>query len=133
MSKTKSLQLVALLLATCATLAAARAGLTNPSAPAAERRPERVEVETVTLRPTGFDPAEITRPQGPFILEVDNRSGLDELDLVVAAERGERLREARVPRTRLDWRQQLDLRPGTYLLTEAGRPERACRITVTAR
>src|SRR5258707_9850968 len=38
----------------------------------------QIEVELITVRPTGFEPKEITRPPGRFLLGVDNKSGLDE-------------------------------------------------------
>ena len=41
----------------------------------------QLETELVTITPTGFQPGEITRSQGRFMLAVDNRSGLDEVDL----------------------------------------------------
>lgn len=94
---------------------------------------EQLETELVTITSTGFDPAEVTRPQGSFILEVDNRGGFEELVLQLDALRGAREREARVPRTALDWRDRLDLRPGVYVLREAGHPGWECRITITPR
>jgi hypothetical protein len=85
----------------------------------------------VTIRPTGFDPAALTLRGGRFILAVDNRSGLEEVALAVTSESGPRVHEARVHRNRLDWRQQINLPPGHYTLTEADHPEWVCRITVT--
>jgi hypothetical protein len=94
---------------------------------------ERVETVLVTITRFGFEPGEITRPQGKFFLEVDNRSELSEVDLRLEAEHGNRLHQKRVPREQLDWLQELELRPGSYTLTEANHPEWVCRITITAR
>jgi hypothetical protein len=91
------------------------------------------QVERVTIRPTGFDPAEITRREGRFILAVDNRSGLRELTLRLADGDGHPLREVRVPREQLGWRLALEARAGSYVLTEAGHPDWVCRVTITAR
>jgi hypothetical protein len=92
---------------------------------------QRVETERVTLRPTGFDPAEITRPQGEFILAVDNLSGLREVTLLLERGSGEPVRERRATPEQFKWKVRLDLRPGRYVLREAGHPEWACALTVT--
>lgn len=91
----------------------------------------RVEAEVITIRPSGFDPAEITRPRGRFYLVVENRSGTHDLDLRLSREAGLGLAGVRIPRGRLRWRDALDLPPGTYVLTEAGHPGWACRLTIT--
>jgi len=93
----------------------------------------RIEVERITIRPRGFEPTEITRPAGHFILAVNNRSGLEEVALRLDRVAGSRLREVRVPRTKLDWRSLVDLTPGRYVLTEANHPDWICHITITAR
>src|SRR5688572_29623754 len=51
-----------------------------------------VETELITLRPNGFEPAEVTRPAGEFILMVENRSGRP-TDLRFSRVTGERLHE----------------------------------------
>jgi hypothetical protein len=81
---------------------------------------------------TGFEPKEINRPKGQFLLVVHNRSGVEEVNLRLDHEAGNRLHEVRVGRDRLDWRAPLDLHPGQYVLTEAGHPGWICRINVTA-
>lgn len=106
--------------------------LTPPLAPSTSGR-ERLETELVTVTPTGFEPVELTRPAGRFILDVDNRSGLEEVELRLDKLRGARERAVRVSRTALDWRDTLRLQPGTYVLTEAHHPQWSCRITITSR
>jgi hypothetical protein len=94
--------------------------------------PARVEVQVVTVRARGFEPSDITRPTGIFLLAVDNRSGLDELLLRLDREAGNRVHEQRLPRKKPDWRRAFDLTPGRYLLTEANNPDWVCHITITA-
>ena len=94
---------------------------------------ERVEAELITIHPTGFEPAEITRDGGRFVLAVDNRSGLEEVDLQLNRENGSREREARVHRQQLDWREFVDLPPGRYVLKEVNHPDWACLITITGK
>lgn len=92
----------------------------------------QVEAETITLRPTGFEPAEIARPAAQFFLVVENRSGLGAVNLRLDSENGDRLRSVGMSSEEPDWNDLLDLSPGTYLLTEADHPDWACRITITA-
>ena len=136
------------LIATAALAAGARGWLASPAkAEAASTKPrtipspilkaasdqERVETELITITAVGFEPAEITRPQGSFFLEVDNRSGLAEVDLRLDSEQGHRVHQKSVQREQLDWYQPLDLHPGRYVLTEANHPDWVCRIIITAR
>lgn len=100
------------------------------TAPAAN--PSLLQVERITIRPTGFDPGEITRPEGRFVLAVDNRSGLRELTLRLSDGGGRRLREVRVPREQPSWRVTLDAPAGSYVLTEVDHPGWVCRVSVTA-
>lgn len=58
---------------------------------AAQTSPTKIEVELVTLQPHGFEPAELTRPQGRFVLGVDNRSGLEDIQLRLEREDGSRV------------------------------------------
>lgn len=119
-----------------ASAAAARSWLAAPAAQPtaalqANPRPERLETERVTIRPTGFEPAEITRPQGEFILAADNLSGLREVTLMLERETGERVREQRVTVEKFKWRARLTLHPGRYLVREASHPEWVCALTIT--
>jgi hypothetical protein len=94
--------------------------------------PVRFEAELITLRPQGFEPAEITRPKGTVLLVVENRTGLDTVNLRLDREVGGRLREVALSRRRAIWRDLNDLIPGQYVLTEATHPNWTCRITITA-
>jgi hypothetical protein len=103
----------------------------SPAAFQATAPPAVPQTLRITIRPTGFDPAEVTIPQGRFILAVDNRSGLRDLTFRLDRESGGRLHEVRMPRESLSWRALIDASPGTYTLTEANHPEWLCRVTVT--
>ena len=92
---------------------------------------ERVEGEIIAISPHGFEPAEITRVHKHFVLVIDNRSGLAEVNLRLDRDRGNRLREVRVPREKRHWSDDLDLAPGRYLLSEANHPNWSCHITIT--
>src|SRR5262249_31100992 len=101
--------------------------------PAAAATPEPLGQLLITIRPTGFDPPEIVHAKGKFLLSVDNRSGLQVVDLALDSEQGNRLNAKRVPRENLDWREIVDLNPGAYLLKEANHPNWVCRIRITSK
>src|SRR3712207_4035206 len=82
----------------------------------------RAEVLRVPLRPTGFDPVELTTRRGRTLLAVDDLSGLDEVTLRLDRETGGRLREVKAGRDNSKWRGAFDLHPGLYVLSVAGRP-----------
>ncbi len=94
---------------------------------------DRLEAERITLRPTGFEPAEITRPAGRFLLAVNDRSGKESVTLLLVRATGDLLNEARMrdrPRKH-EWRQVVNLPAGRYELREALHPEWRCQITLT--
>lgn len=90
----------------------------------------RIETELVTVLRTGFEPLEISRPRGPFFLEVDNRS---EGDVNLRLERlgHERLKARALLTTAPEWQEELNLPPGDYVLSDANHPDWTCRITIT--
>lgn len=91
----------------------------------------KFEVELITIRPSGFEPAEIIRPKGPFVLLVDDRSGKEDSSFKLQVLRGEKLREVHTMRMKSEWHDVIDLPPGNYLLIDAANPESHCQITIT--
>jgi|SRR5215213_2486011 len=89
-----------------------------------------VEVELITLRPAQFEPAEITRPKGAFVLFIDDRSGKENSSLVLQCVKGERLRTVSLQRKKSEWNDVVDLTPGTYILQDANDSELRCQITI---
>lgn len=118
-------------------------GTTNRAMPAKTRSPDppasttfqgnspfaRVEAEHITLRRTGFEPNEITRPTGPFLLAVDNVAGMGEMSFRLLNRAGARVRDFPA-KGRFRLRKVVDLPPGRYALVETNHPEWICRITV---
>jgi hypothetical protein len=96
------------------------------------RSNESAEVEQIDLRPSGFEPSEITRPSGRFLLGVNNRTGLTDLSLTLVHESGRSAASKRLSRVKT-WREVLDLHPGRYVLREATHRDWLCRITITER
>lgn len=106
---------------------------TGPASALPQRRSiADFESELITITPHGFEPREITRPQGRFLLMIDNRSGLAATALALTREAGPRTHEMHVPREEPNWSSVVDLQPGRYVLTEADHPGWSCQITITA-
>lgn len=96
------------------------------------QRPQ-LETELVTITPAGFEPAEITRSQGGFMLAVDNRSGLDDVDFYLERETGGRVNVALSRKGKLAWRETIDFPPGRYVLRATNDQSWRCAITITPR
>src|SRR5882672_8139844 len=92
---------------------------------------QRIEAELISIRPNGFEPTQITRPKGPFLLAIENRSGLKQIEFQLGVERGIRLFQIKRSWERLDWNQVVDPQAGKYVLTEANHPDWKCTITIT--
>ena len=100
--------------------------------PQNNREPAPYHVELITLRPQGFVPGEITRPAGRFMIGIDNRTGLKDVEIRLIRETRIKEHEVRISRNKPDWRGVVNLAPGNYELREANHPEWVCRITLTA-
>ena len=91
-----------------------------------------VQAELITITPTGFEPAELTRPKGRFLLAIDNQSGLDEVEFYFERETAGRVNVPLTRRGKIAWREIVDLTPGTYILRATNDESWRCRITITA-
>ena len=90
----------------------------------------RLDAAHITLRRTGFEPNEITRRPGPFLLAVDNVTGMGEMSYRLLHQTGARVRDFPA-KGRFRLRKVVDLPPGRYALVETNHPEWICRIMVT--
>jgi len=120
-----ALALVCLLSVLVAAAASARHSLppAAPLPPAA--RPQGVgaiEAEQVTLTPAGLEPSEITRPQGLFVLFVDDRAAVEGIELSLEREGGGRLNALRSRRRQLSWAEEVDLPPGATCCPQGAGP-----------
>jgi hypothetical protein len=90
-----------------------------------------VEVEVVVLTPEGFQPSQISRPIGPFILQVDNRTGMEQIEVTIFQPGGGMVDRATIGSGQIDWNSEYDLSPGSYTLSVTGHPEWICPITIS--
>ena len=105
------------------------------ASPASQGESDARDVKAIllTIRPTGFEPKEITVAHGKYLLVIRNRSGLDQFAVQLDRDHGQRIYEAHPARLKRDDKHLFDLSPGLYVLTETTHPEWTCHITVTAR
>ena len=89
-----------------------------------------VEVEVVVLTPDGFQPSQISRPVGPFILQVDNRTGMEQIEVTIFQTGAGMIDRARIGSGQIDWNNEYDLAPGSYTLSESSHPAWVCPITI---
>ncbi len=102
-----------------------RAGESNAALPAQQGRIEEVKIRLST---EGFEPAEISRSAGPFMILVENVNLDGEYRLQLKSADGSVLKEVAVQKGSAGW--GVDLPIGQYTLTEASHPEWTCRITI---
>lgn len=97
--------------------------VTGPVLTPQGKKAQKLEIEAVTITPEGFEPQQIERTAGPFILSVTNQSGADELNVRIETEQHERFREKSLPLLTRYWRERIDPPPGKYVITEENHPE----------
>ncbi len=105
---------------------------TSEAATMVQGRQAPVQAELITVTPTGFEPSELTRSKGRFLLAIDNQTGLDEVEFYFERETAGRVNVPLSRRGKLAWREIVDLTPGTYLLRATNDESWRCRITITA-
>lgn len=87
------------------------------------KKDQKLEIEAVTITPDGFEPQQIERPAGPFILSVTNQSGVDALNVRIETEQHSRFSEKTLPLITPYWRERINPPPGKYFITEENHPE----------
>lgn len=102
----------------------------EPSSPAPVAKAGRLEVEVVTITPEGFEPQQIVRPPGRFILAVRNQSGIDSLTVQLETEQRGKVREKALPLETPYWREVINVPPGKYIFTEVNHPEWILSLTI---
>ena len=122
--------LAATIIIAAGVLFVAFAKLSGPAGNSPQANITPTEVELVTLRAAGFEPSEIVRAKGAFVLFVDDRSGKENSSLVLQRVNGERVRSANLQRKKSEWNDVVDLAPGNYVFQDADNPELRCQITI---
>ena len=94
--------------------------------------PDDLEVELITVLPNGFEPVEIVRPAGRFMLVFDNQSRLRALEFHLERS-GNAVIPPVHPRGKTDSTKVLNLPAGEYQITEANHPDWKLTLTITKR
>jgi len=87
------------------------------------------QVVSLQVTPSGFEPSETIAPKGKFLILVNNRSGQRDLNFWLARENEGRVAESKSEKR--DWKAQVQLAPGTYIIGETNHPEWQSIIRVT--
>lgn len=104
----------------------------RPNQGAVSPAPSSISVETVTLTPQGFEPAEITSSADKFVLGVDNRIMIKELSLELLRENGPKVRQFKMAKGQIRLRKLVNLPAGRYTLQVIDHPEWRCSIVVSS-
>lgn len=86
-------------------------------------------VVSLQVTPFGFEPAETIIPRGKVLILVQNRTGNRHLNFYLIRENQDRLAQSEPQRR--DWKAQVQLGPGTYIVGETNHPEWQSVIRVT--
>lgn len=96
---------------------------------------EKIGAEMITLTEKGFQPSEITRPEGPFSLFIHSRAGVRGLNLEVnelqPGKPKNKIKDKVMDKNTPYTGELYDLKPGDYELTETSLPNYSCRIKIT--
>lgn len=98
---------------------------------AASPAPSSITVETLTLTPRGFEPNEINRSAGMFILGVNNRIIGEQFSFELLRENGHRVHQFKMTKGQMRLRKQLNLPSGRYSLKAVDHPEWTCSIVLS--
>ena len=101
-----------------------------PVSPRATAAAQTLEEVKVTLKPTGFEPAEVMRAPGAFRLRVVNASGQQGLTFRLIKATGQEVLRSAPTAGSADWSGELNPPAGRYVFTEVNHPEWALNISV---
>jgi hypothetical protein len=87
------------------------------------------QVISLQVTPSGFEPRETIAPKGKFLILLENRTGRRDLNFWLARENEGRVAESKSQNR--DWKAQVQLGPGTYIIGETNHPEWQSVIRVT--
>jgi hypothetical protein len=132
-----STTLIAITIITCAAIAVGarvwvvKQPVRETKAATIQPTPPRIEVELIELTPLGFEPLEIKRPKGRFLIAINNHTGLvGEITLSLSSVAGDYAGEININSEKRKLSKLVDLQSGQYRLTEANHKEWMCKLTI---
>jgi len=99
------------------------------SSPVTSSAQDVPQVISLEVTPSGFESGETIARRGKFLILLQNRTGRRDLNFWLARENEGRVAESDAQRR--DWKAQVQLNPGTYVIGETNHPEWKYTIRVT--
>lgn len=97
-----------------------------------------VKVISITVNPDGFSPSEVEVPEGLYLLDINNRSGLLDINVQLGNLNARKLQEVKPSKDKeghivktQDYRGLFSFENGQYTITEADHPKWSLKIKVT--
>jgi hypothetical protein len=111
-----------------------------PVATQTTTNPSPVKVISITVNPDGFSPSDVDVPEGLYLLDINDRTGLPEINVQLGNLNSKKLKEAKPAKDKQgrilkmqDYRGLFSLENGQYTITEANHPKWSLKIKVTAK
>lgn len=102
--------------------------------------PSPVKVISITVHSDGFSPSDVEVPEGLYLLDINNRSGLPGINVQFGNLNAKKLKEVKPAKDKQgrelkiqDYRGLFNLENGQYTITEANHPKWSLKLKVTAK
>lgn len=102
--------------------------------------PSPVKVISIIVNSDGFSPSEVEVPEGLYLLDINDRSGLPEISVQLGNLNTKKLKEVKPAKDKQgrilkiqDYRALFNLENGQYTITEADHPKWSLKLKVTAK
>lgn len=97
--------------------------------------PSPVKVISITVNPDGFSPSDVEVPEGLYLVDINDRTGLPEINVQLGNLNTKKLKEAKPAKDKQgrilkmqDYRGLFSLENGQYTITEANHPKWSLKI-----
>lgn len=102
--------------------------------------PSPVKVISITVNSDGFSPSDVEVPEGLYLLDINDRSGLPQINVQLGNLNAKKLKEVKPAKDEQgrilkiqDYRALFNLENGQYTITEADHPKWTLKLKVTAK
>lgn len=85
---------------------------------------------TVTVSSQGITPGTATVNAGVLRLTIENQRALERMTLRISDQSGQLIREISLPDKTSEWKTEMNLAVGQYVITDVSNSSASCRITV---
>ena len=99
-----------------------------------------IKVISITVNSDGFSPSDVEVPEGLYMLDINDRSGLPAINVQLGNLNAKKLKEVKPAKDKQgrilkiqDYRALFNLENGQYTITEADHPKWSLKLKVTAK